>query len=332
MWGVEMERKQGSDTAGPNQPVHQPVLALDVVRALAGENGAALQGWIVDATLGAGGHAALLLGAFPGVRLLGLDQDPEILEHAAAKLACFQRRVRIRHARMSQLSSIVEQEGAFRVGGVLFDLGVSSLQIDTAARGFSFMADGPLDMRMDPDRERTAADIVNGWDESDLADLFFYEGGESRSRKYAHAIVDARRRAPFLRTGALADLIERVGGRGGKVHPATRVFQALRRAVNEEGEELLNGLAAAQERLVDGGRLAVISFHSGEDGEVKRFFADGVRDGRWSLVTRKPITATLEEVRKNPRARSASLRVAVRTRAAAETSPSAVRARQGRSE
>ena len=318
MWGVEMERTQGSDTAGPNQPVHEPVLALEVVRALGAEQGSALEGWIVDATLGAGGHAALLLGALPRVRLLGLDQDPEILEHAALKLASFQRRVRIRHARVSQLASILDQEGAFRVVGMLLDLGVSSLQLDSAARGFSFQADGPLDMRMDPDRERTAADIVNHWDESDLADLFFYEGGESRSRKLAHAIVEARRRAPFLRTGALADLIERASGRGaGKVHPATRVFQALRRAVNEEGEELLAGLAMAEQRLVDGGRLAVISFHSGEDGEVKRFFADGVRDGRWSLVTRKPITATHEEVRRNPRARSASLRVAVRTRRAA---------------
>jgi 16S rRNA (cytosine1402-N4)-methyltransferase len=292
------------------------------VRALGGEAGSALEGWIIDATLGAAGHAAQVLAAYPRVRLLGIDQDPEILEHASAKLASFRHRVRIRHARMSQLSSVVEQEGAFRVVGILFDLGMSSLQLDSAARGFSFMADGPLDMRMDPDRARTAADIVNHWDESDLADLFFYEGGETRSRKFAHAIVEARRRAPFLRTGALADLIERASGRaGGKVHPATRVFQALRRAVNEEGEELLNGLAAAQQRLVDGGRLAVISFHSGEDGEVKRFLAEGVRDGGWSLVTRKPITASQAEIRKNPRSRSASLRVATRTRRVGSETP-----------
>jgi 16S rRNA (cytosine1402-N4)-methyltransferase len=288
---------------------------LEVVRALGGERGESLEGWIVDATLGAGGHSALIANAFPRVRILGLDQDPQILEHAARKLAPFERRVRIRRGRMSSLASIVDEEGAFRVVGVLFDLGASSLQLDSATRGFSFQSDGPLDMRMDPDRERTAADIVNKWDESDLADLFFYEGGESRSRKIARAIVESRRRAPFLRTGALADLIERVTGRGdAKIHPATRVFQALRRAVNEEGEELLAGLAGAEQWLVDGGRLAVISFHSGEDGAVKRFLADGERDGRWELDSRKPIHAGHDEVRRNPRSRSASLRVATRRR------------------
>jgi 16S rRNA (cytosine1402-N4)-methyltransferase len=218
---------------------------------------------------------------------------------------------------MSQASQVMDEEGVARVVGWLCDLGASSLQLDDPARGFSFQADGPLDMRMDPSSERTAADIVNAWDESDLADLFFYEGGEARSRRIARAIVESRRRAPFRRTGALADAIERAVGRGGgvgRIHPATKVFQALRRAVNEEGEELLGSLAVAEAWLVDAGRLAVISFHSGEDGEVKRFLAEGVRAGRWELATKKPIHAREEEVQSNRRARSASLRVAIRVR------------------
>lgn len=315
MLGVEMERGSKHESAGHAGPVHEPVLPLEVVGALGAAHGASLEGWIVDATLGAGGHAALLASNFPKAHLLGVDQDPQILGYAARALAPFERRVRIRRGRMSSLARIVDEEGAFRVVGWLLDLGASSLQIDSASRGFSFLHDGPLDMRMDPDRERTAADIVNRWDEADLADLFFYEGGETRSRKIAHAIVASRRRAPFLRTGALADLIERVTGRGdAKIHPATRVFQALRRAVNEEGEELLAGLAAAEQWLVDGGRLAAISFHSGEDGTVKRFLADGAREGRWELVTRKPLHATEDEMRRNPRSRSAVLRIATRTR------------------
>jgi 16S rRNA (cytosine1402-N4)-methyltransferase len=314
MGAVEMERRNESGAGGAARPVHEPVLADEVVRFLGGERPAELEGWIVDGTLGAGGHSSRLLAALPRIQLLGLDQDPEILAHARTNLAPFGRRVHVRRARISQLQSALDAVGATRVVGVLMDIGASSLQLDSAARGFSFTADGPLDMRMDPERERTAADIVNGWDESDLADLFFYEGGETRSRKIARAIVDSRRRAPFQRTLALADVIERAVGGGGKTHPATRVFQALRRAVNEEGDELLAGLAAAEEWLVDGGRLAVISFHSGEDAEVKRFFAQGAQEGRWDVLTRKPVTASREELLRNRRSRSALLRVGARVR------------------
>lgn len=309
-----MERTSDTGAGGSDRSVHEPVLAAEVVRYLGGERPGELDGWIVDATLGAGGHAARLLAALPKARLLGLDQDPEILPFARRALEPFEKRVRIRRARLSQLSSALDAVGATRVVGVLLDLGASSLQLDSAARGFSFQADGPLDMRMDPERERTAAEIVNGWDESDLADLFYYEGGESRSRKIARAIVESRRRAPFQRTLALADLIARAVGGTGKLHPATRVFQALRRAVNEEGEELLAGLQAAEEWLVDGGRLAVISFHSGEDGEVKRFFAQGAEAGNWSVLTRKPVTAARDELARNRRSRSALLRVGARVR------------------
>jgi 16S rRNA (cytosine1402-N4)-methyltransferase len=318
MQGVEVEAADDRDAR--EERVHAPVLAREVVASLGGDAPESLAGWIVDATVGAGGHAAALLEACPRVQLLGVDQDPEILAHAEKHLAGFGERAHLTRGRLSTLDSVVRELAIEPVVGVLFDLGVSSLQLDRPERGFSFQADGPLDMRMDPDRERTAADIVNHWDEADLADLFYYEGGESRARRLAHAIVGARRRAPFLRTGALAELIEREAGSHGRLHAATRVFQALRRAVNEESEELAEGLAAAETLLAAGGRLAVISFHSGEDGAVKRFFQRGVRTGRWRALNKKPITASREEVRANRRARSASLRAAERARSGAPES------------
>ena len=307
--------------------VHIPVLADEVVALLGGSGDLDPDGWIVDATLGAGGHSAMLLERSPRVRVLGTDQDPEILELARERLEPFKERVHLARARLSQLARLLrETQGDRPVVGLLMDLGVSSLQLDRPERGFSFAHDGPLDMRMDPSRERTAADIVNRWDEADLADLLYHEGGETRSRAIAAAIVDARRRAPFLRTAALAELIGRTVGWGGRrsgarqggakggLHPATRTFQALRRAVNEEGEELRAGLAAAELFLADGGVLVVLSFHSGEDREVKRFLRQGAREGRWELLTKKPVRSTPSEVRSNPRARSARLRAARRTR------------------
>jgi 16S rRNA (cytosine1402-N4)-methyltransferase len=317
MRGVQMASTRRSEAGGEEPPVHVPALLAEVVAAVGGPAPQSLEGWILDGTLGAGGHGAALLDACPRARLIGIDQDPEVLVHARSRLARFGARARVRHARLSTLERVLQEEGVARVVGVLYDLGASSLQLDHAARGFSFAVDAPLDMRMDPDRPRTAADIVNRWDEDDLADLFLYEGGEPRARKVARAITEARRRAPFLRTLALADLIERTLGRGGArahLHPATRVFQALRRAVNEEGDELRAGLALAEGWLVHGGRLAVISFHSGEDGAVKRFLADGARAGRWHLLHRKPLRASEEELRSNRRARSAVLRCAERTR------------------
>ena len=308
--------------------VHVPVLAQEVERLLGGRRAQDdLCGLLVDATLGAGGHSALLLERFPRLRLLGVDQDPEILSIARGRLEPFQSRVRTEHARMSELDGLLESLEE-PVVGVLMDLGASSLQLDRPERGFSFSWDGPLDMRMDPRRERDAADIVNQWDEGDLADLFFHEGGERGARKVARAIVDARRRAPFRRTRALSELvalslgrpIRSHGGAGSRphgagkasIHPATRVFQALRRAVNEEGEELEAGLEAARRHLSPGGRLLAISFHSGEDAVVKRYLAGGARAGEWDLVTRRPVEASPDEVRSNPRSRSAKLRVAER--------------------
>jgi len=295
--------------------VHVPVLAEEVV-ALLGGSGDTLDpsGWIVDATLGAGGHSASLLECFPRIRVLGTDQDPSILECARKRLEPFQDRVRLVPCRISELSRLLRKLRMGRPRGFLFDFGASSLQLDTPSRGFSFQADGPLDMRMDPCRARTAADVVNTWDEADLADLFYHEGGERRSRAIAAEIVRCRRRAAFQRTGALAELIVRIVGRSGKIHPATRVFQALRRAVNEEGEELLAGLETAEHWLDEGGVLAAISFHSGEDREVKRFLREGVSRERWKLEPKKPLQASREEQRANPRARSAILRGALRVR------------------
>ncbi|NOT31045.1 MAG: 16S rRNA (cytosine(1402)-N(4))-methyltransferase RsmH, partial [Planctomycetes bacterium] len=262
----------GSMTKEASQRVHVPVLLGEVLAALRGPEGASEPtGWIVDGTVGAGGHARALLEHFPGVSLFGVDQDPEVLAHARAQLSDFGPRVRLCQTRISQLYPRLAEAGTAPVIGFLLDLGANSLHFDQPARGFSLQADGPLDMRMDPTRTRTAADIVNRWDEEDLADLFFYEGDERHSRAIAHAIVESRARAPFTRTVPLADVIaECQGGARGRIHPATRCFQALRRAVNEEGEELRHGLRVAERVLVDGGRLVVITFHSLEDGFVRK--------------------------------------------------------------
>jgi len=310
---------QGGDfLSRDSERVHRPVLVPAVLDAFAGdEPSSALDGWIVDGTLGAGGHARAVLEAFPSVRIFGIDQDPEVLDIARDELASFRSRVVTERGRISELDTLLERHGVERVVGVLMDLGVNSLHLDRPERGFSFQADGPLDMRMDPTRERTAADIVNHWDEADLADLLYYEGGEHASRRIARAIVEARRRTPFLRTAGLAELIARTLGmrEHQRIHPATRSFQALRRAVNEEGEELIRGLGTAERTLVDGGRLVVITFHSGEDGIVKRYLSQGAKEGRWEVESSKPVGPSGEERRSNPRSRSARLRSALRLRA-----------------
>ncbi len=324
MFETEIATMQPGWDAHNAGPVHVPVLGATVVELFRPVAERDPQGWIVDGTLGLGGHTRLLLEAFPEIRILGVDQDPEAITVARERLSSFSRRLRIRHGRMSGLSRLIRKEQIEPPVGVLLDVGVSSMQLDVGERGFSFQVDGPLDMRMDSTRDRTAADIVNHWDESDLADLFFHEGGEHRSRRVARAIVEGRRRAPFLRTLALADIVARAVGEdssSGRIHPATKTFQALRRAVNEEGEELLAGLAAGMHWLADCGRLVVITFHSGEDGEVKRFLADAGRQGTAKLLTKRPVVADREERQANPRARSAHLRAAQRMRSASAPAP-----------
>lgn len=281
-------------------------------------------GRYVDGTLGAGGHARGILEACaPGGRLLGLDVDPQALALARETLAPYGERATLVQASYETLAAQLSALGWDAVDGVVLDLGASSMQFDRPERGFSFLQDGPLDMRFGPSAPTSAADLVNGLDESELADLIFRYGEERDSRKIARAIVRAR---PLHSTRELAAVIEAATPRrGDRIHPATRTFQALRIAVNEELAAVENTLPQAVAALRSGGRLAVISFHSLEDRIVKDFLREQSqyhinppyerlyeveRKAVVKLITRKPLTASEEETRENPRARSAKLRIA----------------------
>jgi len=283
---------------------HQPVMVEEVVRMLGDAE------VVVDMTLGAGGHAAALLRA--GVRqVVGVDRDASALELARAQLGDLAERVRFVRARFSEVDEDVVGTEA---DGVLFDLGVSSMQLDDAERGFSFRRDARLDMRMagEADDEPSARDLVNELPEGELADLLYRYGDERRSRRIAAAIV---RNRPIETTDQLTGIIvSAVGRRPGGPHPARRSFQALRIAVNRELEELTASLPHAAGLLDPGGRVVVIAYHSLEDGAVKRSFRD---DGRLQVLTRKPVTPTDAERTENPRARSAKLRAAERIEDAA---------------
>jgi 16S rRNA (cytosine1402-N4)-methyltransferase len=283
--------------------LHEPVLMTEVMALLDVKPG----GSYVDGTLGLGGHSAeILRRSVPDGRLLGFDRDPAALERARGNLSAFGERARFVHARYSEIPALVAPDTA---DGVLLDLGVSSMQLDDAERGFSFRNDGPLDMRMNPHDELTAADVVNRTREEELADLIYQLGEERASRRIARAIVRARERAPITTTGELARIVRGAAHRGGRwgIDPATRTFQALRIHVNAELRELETSLRPIAERLKDHGRLAVISFHSLEDRIVKQTFAQLRREG-FQLLTKKPLQADDAEVARNPRARSAKLR------------------------
>jgi len=285
--------------------VHRPVLLAEVLDALAPRPGSIL----VDGTVGAGGHAAALarLVGDDG-RVIGLDRDPEMLTLAAAATRGLP--VTLVHEPYSALADVLDDLGVGRVDGVLLDLGLSSDQIAWGHRGFSFAQDGPLDMRFDPATRLSAADLVNTLTAEELADIFFHYGEERHSRRIARRIVEARRVEPIRTTARLADLVRRgVPGKWGAIDPATRSFQALRIKVNEELDHLDDALAELPGLLNPGGRAAVISFHSLEDRRVKVAFRDNPELAR---VTRKPITASAEEIQVNPRARGAKLRVAER--------------------
>ena len=282
-------------------------------------------GRYIDATLGAGGHAkGLLTASHPDGLLLGLDADPAALSFAGTVLASFGDRVVLRNANFRRIGEIAVSAGFEGVDGILMDLGLSSRQLDDAGRGFSFNRDGQLDMRMNPDRGRSAADLVNTLSEADLSDLLWRYGEERQARRIARAIVAER---PLDRTGQLADLVARVVGRREKIHPATRTFQALRIAVNEELDALGQALPQARDLLRPGGRLAVIAFHSLEDRLVKQFYRQEARDcvcppelpvcacqhqATLRVLTSKPIRPTAGEIARNPRSRSARLRIAER--------------------
>ncbi len=306
--------------------LHIPVLYQ---QALAGLN-VMPGGCYIDATVGVGGHAeGVLRASAPGGRLLGLDADPQALEMCRERLAAFGRRVTLVHANFAHLDRYAMAMGFCPADGVLFDLGVSSLELARPERGFSFQLEGPLDMRFDPGApgRRTAGRLVNALPERELAELIYRYGEEPAARAIARAIVAAR---PLRTTTELAQVVARAvrpARRRGKVHPATRTFQALRIAVNDELRNLEAGLEAALKVLKPGGRLVVIAFHSLEDRIVKRFLAREARDclcppeamvctcghrARVEIITRKPVRPDDDEVRRNPRSRSARLRVAVK--------------------
>ena len=278
---------------------------------------------IIDGTLGGGGHSEMLLKT--GARVIGIDRDPEALAHARTRLAGFGSRFSTFEGNFSQMCEIPEIQQGERADGLLLDLGVSSRQLDSAERGFSFMREGPLDMRMGPASPRSAAEIVNGWPEAEIVRILFEFGEESKARRIAGAIVRQRAIKPFVTTLDLANCIEKAIGRQGKTHPATKSFQAIRMAVNEELESLATALQNVPKVLKPGGRLLIITFHSLEDRMVKRFlkhrstaFLDEPGwpeprpnpDYQFRLLCRKAIAPTSEETALNPRARSAKLRVA----------------------
>jgi 16S rRNA (cytosine1402-N4)-methyltransferase len=310
---------------------HESVLAAEVLEALAPRDGCIY----VDGTLGAAGHAGALLSRAPQATLIGVDRDPAALAESRAVLAAFGERVRVVHGEYGELPAILAAEGISQVDGILLDLGVSSPQLDVAERGFSFTRPGPLDMRMDPTSGATALELLRDTFVDDLADLLFSFGEERHARKIARLIKEALDADRLHTTTDLANLAARaipmIEQRKSKIHPATRTFQALRIAVNGELEQLERLLAGFPDLLAPGGRCAIISFHSLEDRLVKNRF----RDLAWTtslpphlaervgervlpvctLVTRKAVVAGDAEVARNPRARSARLRVCERTTA-----------------
>ena len=291
---------------------HVPVLLDETLELLAVSSG----GLWVDGTLGLGGHAeAVLRATAPDGRLVGFDRDEEALERARARLLPFGARVRLEHADYRELPARLGDE---RASGILLDLGVSSLQLDDAERGFSLKREGPLDMRMDRSARGTAAELVNRMRESELADLIHELGEEPFSRRIARAIVRAREASPIETTTRLAEIVRRAVPRTRRpgFHPATRTFQALRIRTNRELDGLVEAIAGAAWCLRAGGRLVVIAFHSLEDRAAKQAFRTLAGRG-FSLLTRKPLRPGEAEVKRNPRARSARLRALVREEAAA---------------
>jgi 16S rRNA (cytosine1402-N4)-methyltransferase len=315
---------------GPSR--HVPVLLAEIRAALRAERradpAAERDPILIDGTFGAGGYARALLNSHPAARVIAIDRDPEALAAGRALAAAAGGRLVLVEGRFGDLDAIARGHGVEAADGVVLDIGVSSMQLDTPERGFSFRHDGPLDMRMERDGV-SAADLVNGADEAELADIFFHFGEERRARAVARGIIEARRRAPIGTTGELAALVARfIRPEPGGIHPATRVFQALRIAVNDELGELVRALYAAERILGAGGRLAAVTFHSLEDRIVKQFLlarsgrgpagsrhlpAGEVSSPTFVPVGRGPVAPGEAECARNPRARSAKLRAAERT-------------------
>jgi 16S rRNA (cytosine1402-N4)-methyltransferase len=305
---------------------HIPVLGRQAVEMLAPRDG----GIYVDATFGAGGYSRAILDT-AGTRVIGIDRDRTAILGGFDLVDRSDGRLTLVEDRFSNLAEVCAAQGFQAVDGVVMDVGVSSMQLDEADRGFSFRLGGPLDMRMGHDGP-TAADVIARASEADLANIIYIFGEERHSRGVAKAIVAARKEAPIVTTKALADVVSKVvWSKPGEIHPATRTFQALRIFVNEELDELHLALSAAERVLKPGGRLAVVSFHSLEDRIVKNFLVERARAGggsrhlpeiaqadpSFSILTKRPVTADDAEISANPRARSAKLRAAERTQAAA---------------
>ena len=294
------------------EPLHVPVLLKETIEGLdlhPGDN-------VIDGTVGAGGHAAAILErTAPDGRLLGLDVDEAALDAARRNLGAFGSRAMLVRESYRNVGRVLPGQAFGPAQAALLDLGFSSMEIDDPSRGFSFRFDGPLDMRFDRRQDETAASIVNGWELDDLARIFWEYGEERLARKIADGIVKARRKERILTTTALVDVIARsvpAWYRRSKLHFATRTFQALRIATNDELGNVRAALPDLLDALAPGGRLAVISFHSLEDRIVKRFFQDMAAEGRLTIKTKRPLVAADDEVEANPRSRSAKLRVAVK--------------------
>ena len=281
--------------------MHVPVMLRECLEYLAIRP----EGMYLDATAGMGGHAGAIARQLTTGLVLACDRDAESLDRARANTADVSSRIRFYKVSFSLVGETLAAEHITQLDGLLADLGVSRYQLTEGERGFSLMADGPLDMRMDRSRGRTAADIVNYESEKELADLIFKLGEERRSRKIARAIVRAR---PIQTTGQLAKLIEGAAPRTGKLHPATLTFMALRLAVNEEMEELDALLASIPKLVRPGGRVVIVTFMSLEDRKVKQSFRALAKDGRAKILTRHVVRPTEEEIRENPPSRSAKLR------------------------
>ena len=307
-----------------DHPIHQPVLSQEIVHLLGLRPG----GVVIDGTVGLGGHAEALLQAESGVTVIGIDRDEEALRHAANRLSPFKERVRLIHGNYRNCVDILRTLEVEWIDAFLLDLGLSSLQLDTANRGFSFRYDGPLDMRMDTTQQVTAAELVNHSSEEELVHILRDYGEERFARRIVRAILAVRAKGQIETTGRLAEIVHSAIPRKfhpKAIHPATRTFQALRIAVNEELSNLKEGLEAGFQAIAPGGVIAVISFHSLEDRIVKEFFRYKAlsctcppdfpvcvcdKKVEMEILTRKPIRPSSEEVAKNPRARSAKLRAA----------------------
>jgi len=288
--------------------LHKTVFPITAIECLRVREGAV----VVDATFGNGGHAKLIADVIgPSGTLIVFDQDADAITRAE-KLREVLPNIQIVQSNFRYLGEQLQEIGHHEVDAILFDIGFSQNQLDESGRGFSFKKDEPLDMRMDPHAELTAATIINTYPEKELADLIYTFGEERRSRRIARNIVKQRDRKPIHTTGELAELLQKMASpkaRFGRIHPATRTFQALRIAVNDELECLKEGLAQAHAQLKEGGRCAVISFHSLEDRIVKHLFRDWAKEGMVTVLTKKPLRVSDDERRDNPRSRSAKMRV-----------------------